>query len=57
MLGDDARIFDGHIPPAVIDHPGAGREMSCVKGCFLEARNRYSHVGRIEETTAAFTGV
>ncbi len=38
MLGDDARVFDGHVPAAKGHHPGAGGAVTSVERRLLERR-------------------
>ena len=44
MLVDDPRVFDGHVPAAVLDHAGAERSVTRVeRGLSERAGERLRH--------------
>ena len=56
VLVDQARVFDGHVPAAELDHPRAERPMPRIEWSLLEGvGNSFSHRGsnRARRRTAA----
>ena len=56
VLGDDARVFDGHIPSAEIDHPRARIPMNRIQRSLLERieSDGAGHANRFTGKTGSF---